>query len=354
MVWTPPQPDEVDISVFGPGVGESILVHLGNGKWLCVDSARFEKEPWPLRYLRGMGFDPSVAIETIVATHWHSDHVDGIADIVNACPNAKFVCSQALTVSEFRQVLAGQLRDSAAGLTAAHKEIRSVFQTLWERRKQNKLAPAPWHVGMSVQIVRNGGLEVWALSPSAEDVEKARREFVSLYDPLTCAIRPIKENSESVVLFIKIGGDAILLGSDLEHCASPNSGWNSVMTIPARDKIADLFKIPHHGSAGAFSQNVWDAGVQAKGLAVLTPFTKSQLPRTDQLERLKSLGREVYATSLPKPANVDDRSLQIRKLTRPRVTASSHMDAGMSLVRHRKPSGGAWRTETFGAAQRIA
>jgi len=35
---TPPQPDELEISLFGPGYGESTLVHLGSGNWMIVDS----------------------------------------------------------------------------------------------------------------------------------------------------------------------------------------------------------------------------------------------------------------------------------------------------------------------------
>lgn len=34
----PPALNEVEISVFGPGYGEAIAVHTGNGNWLLVDS----------------------------------------------------------------------------------------------------------------------------------------------------------------------------------------------------------------------------------------------------------------------------------------------------------------------------
>jgi len=34
----PPEADVVEVSIFGPGKGESVLIHLGNGKWIMIDS----------------------------------------------------------------------------------------------------------------------------------------------------------------------------------------------------------------------------------------------------------------------------------------------------------------------------
>ncbi|MBN1875905.1 MAG: hypothetical protein JXA33_16905 [Anaerolineae bacterium] len=49
----PPAPDELEISVFGPGYGESILVHVGAGNWILVDSCLdpVSKQPAALTYL---------------------------------------------------------------------------------------------------------------------------------------------------------------------------------------------------------------------------------------------------------------------------------------------------------------
>src|SRR5271165_3173970 len=74
----PPANDELELAVFGPGTGESILVHLGAGEWLCVDCARFRGRVWPLVYLEALGV-PATAIKLIIASHWHTDHVDGLS-----------------------------------------------------------------------------------------------------------------------------------------------------------------------------------------------------------------------------------------------------------------------------------
>jgi len=34
------RPDELEVSVFGPGYGESLAIHLGLGSWIIIDSCR--------------------------------------------------------------------------------------------------------------------------------------------------------------------------------------------------------------------------------------------------------------------------------------------------------------------------
>jgi glyoxylase-like metal-dependent hydrolase (beta-lactamase superfamily II) len=104
---TPPDTDEVEVSVFGPGYGESILVHAGENNWLivdsCIDPAR--KEPAPLTYLNQIEVNPKTAVKQVIATHWHDDHVRGLGDIYKTCSSAEFVCSMALNSQEFLELV---------------------------------------------------------------------------------------------------------------------------------------------------------------------------------------------------------------------------------------------------------
>src|SRR5262245_58961005 len=56
---TPPASDEVEISLFGPGIGECSVVHLGGGQWMVVDSCidRSTRRPVALEYLAEIGVD---------------------------------------------------------------------------------------------------------------------------------------------------------------------------------------------------------------------------------------------------------------------------------------------------------
>lgn len=35
---TGPRLDEIEVSLLGPGYGESVVVHMGGGEWMVVDS----------------------------------------------------------------------------------------------------------------------------------------------------------------------------------------------------------------------------------------------------------------------------------------------------------------------------
>ena len=56
--------DELEISIFGPGYGEAIALHLGFGKWVLVDSCLEPKsgKPAQLQYLESLGIDASLAV----------------------------------------------------------------------------------------------------------------------------------------------------------------------------------------------------------------------------------------------------------------------------------------------------
>lgn len=43
-----PAADQIEITVFGPGYGESVVVHVGNGRWLVFDSCQQETTGRPV------------------------------------------------------------------------------------------------------------------------------------------------------------------------------------------------------------------------------------------------------------------------------------------------------------------
>ena len=90
-----PQERELEISIFGPGYGESIVIHLGYNNWMIVDSCidTQTRKPIPVEYLESINVDPETAVKRIVASHWHGDHIRGMSDIVKICKNATFCLS---------------------------------------------------------------------------------------------------------------------------------------------------------------------------------------------------------------------------------------------------------------------
>ena len=102
----PPGYNEFEISLFGPGYGEAIAIHFGNGQWVLVDSCIDPESgnPANLQYLRDLNFNVVDSVKVVVATHWHDDHIRGISSVFCECHNAKFVISGAFRTDELQQL----------------------------------------------------------------------------------------------------------------------------------------------------------------------------------------------------------------------------------------------------------
>jgi glyoxylase-like metal-dependent hydrolase (beta-lactamase superfamily II) len=103
----PPDPSELELSVFGPGKGECLVVHLGSGEWMIVDSCLNEQgtKPIALEYLESLGVDASKQVKLVLVTHWHDDHIRGVGDIVREASAARFACSAAVKTPAFFSLL---------------------------------------------------------------------------------------------------------------------------------------------------------------------------------------------------------------------------------------------------------
>ena len=103
----PPAADEIEVTLFGPGYGEAIAVHLGDGSWLLVDSCidPDSKTPASETYLDQIGVNAS-HVRAIVASHWHDDHVRGISRLAARYPAADFVLSGVFNKAEAGAFLA--------------------------------------------------------------------------------------------------------------------------------------------------------------------------------------------------------------------------------------------------------
>jgi glyoxylase-like metal-dependent hydrolase (beta-lactamase superfamily II) len=152
----PPAPDEIEVSVFGPGIGESIVVHVGNSKWICVDCAKYDNKAWPTYYLSKLGVPVEGSVSLIVATHWHSDHVDGLSEVVAASQLSPFVCSQALRVDEFKQVIGRYISADRDRIRAPLGEIQRIFGIYLDRRKQDAQYPAPTFASSGQLLMQSG------------------------------------------------------------------------------------------------------------------------------------------------------------------------------------------------------
>ncbi|MER5522556.1 MBL fold metallo-hydrolase [Streptomyces sp. NPDC002763] len=305
VILTPPAPDQVEVSVFGPGVGECVVIHLGNGEWMVVDSCvrTGSKTPIAVEYLRNLGLNVAQSVKSVVATHWHDDHVKGISSLLREATNARFYAAGVFRRDEFLAV--SQRRHVASKFTSGVEELASVRAIIAERKAAgggaletvtavNRISASP------DRAVR----EIWALSPSAEDAERGFEHIASIIDSVAgkaARLPSLPPNDVSVVLHLETPVGGILLGGDLEHHPSTRArGWHAVLDHPGRPIGASTFyKIPHHGSENADCPEIWQHLLKSQPICVLTPFErgKTPLPRPSDIERLQTRVDKIFVTS---------------------------------------------------------
>ena len=333
--------------MLGPGYGESILVHTGDGQWLVVDSCLgADGEPVALSYLREMDVDPATAVTMVVATHWHDDHVRGMAKLVSACVSARFCCAGALKTDEFLGVAGGLARRDHGEFGRGVREIHSVFTDLRRARRRPVWAAA------NRRLVNGDRCEVWSLSPDDAAFESFLRSVALLVSEPVGTSGPGSNklrNELSVALWVRCGDAVCLLGADVEK-----RGWKAILGSRERPpQRASVFKVPHHGSRNADLPEVWNRLLTPEPFAILAPWRlgAGALPGTGDVERILSRTPHAYASAGFASGAVRRRGIVDKKLRGANVRIKREVGVpGMIRLRRSIGDGGPWRVELFGSA----
>jgi glyoxylase-like metal-dependent hydrolase (beta-lactamase superfamily II) len=138
-----PAPDEVEVSIFGPGFGECIVVHFGNGDWGVVDSCLNpdSKRPAALHYLESLNVNVGQSVRLVVATHWHDDHLQGISSVFQAAESAVFACTGAVREPDFETILAFLMGTRSLIGGSGVDELRNVVAELKKRMPISRTGP---------------------------------------------------------------------------------------------------------------------------------------------------------------------------------------------------------------------
>jgi beta-lactamase superfamily II metal-dependent hydrolase len=365
-----PEHSEIEVSLFGPGYGESLLLHLGENTWIVVDSCidPITGDPAPLAYLHQLHVDPTTSVRQVIATHWHDDHIRGLGRVMESCVSAEFVCSAALKQDEFLTLVAAYGHYSmmeSSGL----QEFNKILQVL-KARAQHRPGRQPhpptfatasrciWqsHVKTSTQSYP---CSIYALSPSDASLVLAHRHIATLLPQPKATksrIPALTPNHAAVALWVNIGEAFILLGSDLEERGNPDTGWSVILgsrTYPIGK--ASIFKIPHHGSSTADHPQVWQDMLDAEPLAILTPFARGRvsLPTQQDIDRICMRTKRAYTTAIPRPKRKGGRPQGVEKLIRETVRFIREVYSSTGHIRLRTNLAEmplAWRVELFGDA----
>lgn len=349
-----PAIDEIEITVFGPGFGEAIAVHVGDGLWFLVDSCLEpdSKLPASHHYLRSLGVGAS-QIKAIVASHWHDDHVRGISKLADFYPDADFLMSSALNNDEAMAFLLAHNNIAAPGLARGANELCEVL------KKRQVVFNVHQRSSILELSACGRNIRVSALSPVPTAFAQSIAHFAQ-YLPNKNGGSPVnhapelKPNLEAIAIHVDFDGDAALLGSDLEEHHS--CGWSAVVSDAwcTTRRRGSAYKVAHHGSKTGEQAEIWNSLLVQGPTISMTPFNLGsvKLPTDDDKVRIRSKSEDVFISSgASKKPQMDAAVLKrlgdlCNKLTR--------VNAGFGAIRLRKYiQAKSWNAELFGDACKL-
>jgi beta-lactamase superfamily II metal-dependent hydrolase len=273
-----PEQEQLEITVLGNGLGESIVVHYGLERWAIIDSFEvnngiFGKEAAALRYLDSIGVPPN-KVKNLFLTHLHADHFRGFDLIVEACreiddfyfpfPNAKTV---------------DRLRELDDEKRTAFAVLKTTLETI-EAKKKNFAVHDPTHV-------LDGSAQI--LTPTKQ-LRRKSTAFLS---------EDFETNPNYYSIVMRLFGSAVaLLAGDLINHAE--FGWEELLRVHPEEPRASFVKVAHHGSSGAHSEDLFTKFSDSP-LAVITRHVNGRfvLPDETFVPTIRALTSALHVIGYP-------------------------------------------------------
>jgi len=300
--------DEIEISVFGPGYGECILIGVGGRHWICIDSCKenTRARPMPIEYLSAIGVDVANDLKTLIATHWHDDHILGLAEILGLAKRANFFCPVGMNEKVMRELVCAYNGDRQYSARPGTSEISKTFRYLSDNDIVPKLIGEATVLLRSDDILGDGtSIELMALSPSSHAVAQcilAIGKYLQTTEGPIRALPAPKENILSSAICLSIDKYRVLFGADLEYKNDPQIGWMAVCDITHVDVgRSSIYKVSHHGAASGDGPRIWTELLNTDPICVVTPWRLGGniLPTEQDVDRLRMNSSRVYLSSHP-------------------------------------------------------
>lgn len=317
---------------------------------MAVDSCMGpDKRPIALTYLQQIGAGAD-ALKIILASHWHDDHVRGIAELARNFPHAEFHMSSVFNNKEALAYLAAHTGVTSGYLSSGCNELFTVVSERGKVRFDHQRSTV-----FHAQIL-GSPVTVTAFSPVPDAIGQMIATFASNL-PSPAGGTPIrnavasKPNLEAVAVHVDVGGAAILLGSDLEN--HPELGWAGILsdTYCTQKARSSVYKIAHHGSHTGEYDQIWADLLTSDVQAVATPFSlgRHRLPTDADRARIRGRTGGAFLTSgSSAKARIDP--AQLKRLNQ-MATNVVPINTGFGAVRLRRALGSiAWTSELFGDA----
>ncbi len=241
-------PKGVAVTMLDVGQGDCIYVQGEKGQNYLIDGgssdvkevARYRIEP----FLKSQGVG---SLDYVFLTHGDGDHCNGIREMIE------------------RQLFGVRIQNLVVPVNFGQDEM---LVEIVKIAKEQGIAVLTMETGQSI---REGTMKLTCLQPSREE--------------------QLSGNEGSLVLELRYGNFEMLFTGDVE-----NKG-EELLTKSVVSKSYDVLKVAHHGSKNS-TKDVFLQRVQPK-IALISAGVDNmyQHPHPDVIERIKSIGCEIYETA---------------------------------------------------------
>ena len=230
---------EMKVHFLDVGQGDSIFIELPDDKTMLIDASEREYADKITTYIYSCGYN---SLDYVVATHPHSDHIGGMADVIGSFGVGNVILSPATHTTKTYTNMLTAIDQSGAKVT---------------------LGTA------GTEIFSDGDLSAAVIAPVTED-----------YSDL---------NNSSVMIMLTYGEKKFLFTGDAEE--------EEERTVTA-DIKCDVLKVGHHGSSTSTGSAFLTAA--SPKYAVISCGTGNSYghPHTETIDKLKKAGINIYRTDL--------------------------------------------------------
>lgn len=308
----PPKDNELEVTIFGPGYGESIVLHIPQIGWGIIDSCEYKTKNksivLPLEYLLNITTKPHPQLAFVILTHPHHDHCKGIDRILREYPGGtKRVCRYdgdgIREWQAYKNKKDTALKKVIQGLGYAFDSIDKAVESGAHFRRLGEMTTV-FNESVNLKGYNSINVRMLALSPSAISIQ----EYTAMLQKAIPGVgQPILKmddeghNLVSVALLLEFGKLQIIFGSDVETGSNKNTGWSGIISNKDSPSLwANLVKVSHHGSENGHNDSAWrEFCKKGNPLSLVTPFRKGGvfLPKNSDVDRIKAVSQKVGVTN---------------------------------------------------------
>jgi hypothetical protein len=286
----------LELHVLSAGYGESIILHLPDGKWGVVDCyATSVNDPDTNAAIRFLKERRVSELEFLCLTHPHDDHYRGMSQFFDCFADIRYFWRFAGATYEGLRRLAKI--DAKEGKT----DLCATLRRVGEQRIAKSLRVAQMidvkHL-YPEKCFEESALRIWSIAPSSNQVEAFEETLAKCFDK-SGRLRPkrpqLDANMVSAALLVVFGSTRLILGGDVEGPA-----WKEILQRMNADLAAHAVKVSHHGSTTGYTEGLWAAFAKAGSpCAIITPFQRYRLPEKAAVRHIAEHTKNQFTTCLP-------------------------------------------------------